>query len=294
MDNRILQIGVEVNGQLNVYTGARMTVKINKSSDSKQNTCEVTIANLLKETIDYLVTETSPWNPSQKPKVLTITAGRESMGTERIYTGEVVMAVPSLPPDIILSMKAQTSESTKYKWAAINAPKNIQLSELSKKVADSYGLKLKMEATDKTISNYAFNGPLAKQIQKLELVGDIDAYIDDETLIVKDLGKPLKNLARVVSMNNGMIGTPTLDDKGIRVRVLYDPEYTLGMQIEIQSELNKSANGQYVVYNMAYTLANNERDWYIDLSCNNSNIKSIAEQKEAAKKKDGKPKQETK
>lgn len=290
MDNRILQVGIEVNGQLNVYTDARMTVRINKSSDSKQNTCEVTIANLLKETIDYLITETSPWNPAKKPKILTVIAGRESIGTERIYTGEVVLSVPSLPPDIILTMRAQTSESTKYKWAAISTPKNIQLSELSKIVADSYSLKLKMEATDKTVSNYAFNGPLAKQVQKLEMVGDIDAYIDDETLVVKDLGKPLKNLARVVSMNTGMVGTPTLDEKGIRVRVLYDPEYSLGMQIEIQSELNKAANGQYVVYNMAYSLANNDRDWYIDLSCNNDNIRSIAEQREAAKKKDGKPK----
>lgn len=290
MDNRILQIGVEVNGKLNVYSDARMTVKINKSSDSKQNTCEVTIANLLKETIDYLVTETSPWNPSSKPKVLTVMAGRESTGVERIYTGEVISALPSLPPDIILTMKAQTLESAKYKWASIQSPKVIQLSELSDRVAKAFGLSLKMEANDKTISNYLFNGPLAKQIKKLELVGDIDAYVDDDFLVVKNLGKALKGVVRVVSINTGMVGIPTLDEKGVRVRVLYDPNFSMGQQIEIQSELNQAANGQYVVYNMAYSLANQGQDWYIDLSCNNDNIKSIAEKREAIKKKDAKSK----
>lgn len=290
MDKRILQIGIEVNGKLNVYSDARMTVKINKSSDSKQNTCEVTISNLLKETIDYLITETSPWNPSRSPKILTVMAGRESVGVERIYVGEVISAVPSLPPDITLTMKAQTLESAKYKWSSINSPKVIQLSELSSRISKAFGLNLKMEAKDKTISNYLFNGPLAKQVKKLELVGDIDAYVDDEYLVVKDLGKALKGVVRVVSANNGMIGIPTLDEKGVRVRVLYDPNFTMGQQIEIQSDLNQAASGQFVTYNMAYSLANQDQDWYIDLSCNNDNIKSIAEKRGAIKKKDGKSK----
>ena len=87
-DDRVLNIGIEVNGQMQFYNGAAGVVKITKSSDSKQNACTISIDNLLLETIDYLVTETSPWNPSQKPKLITVMAGRQSTGVERPRTGQ--------------------------------------------------------------------------------------------------------------------------------------------------------------------------------------------------------------
>lgn len=289
MDKRILQIGIEVNGQLKIYEHLNISAKVNKSSDSKQNTCEVTISNLLKETMDYLVTETSPWNPQQKPKVLTVLAGRESTGVERVFLGDIVSATPSPPPDRTLVIKAQTLAGTKYKWASVSSAKTVQLDELCQKVAQSFGLNLQMEANNKTISNYCFNGPLSKQVKKLELVGDVDVYVDDDSLVVKNLGKALLGQSRVVSVHTGMIGVPMLDEKGVRTRVLYDPMFSMGMAIDIQSEINPAAVGQFVVYNMAYSLANRAQDWYIDLSANNQNIRSIAEKREAEKKRNAKP-----
>lgn len=287
-DDRLLSIGIEVNGQMRFYQGAACTAKIVKSADAKQNSCEITIDNLLLETIDYLVTETSPWNPSQKPKLITVMAGRQSTGVENIYNGDVILAEPSMPPDRKLTMKALTQNGAKYKWTSRSSPKTIQLSELCKQVAGDYALGLRFEAKDKTVSNYVYNGSTAQQIKKLEQVGDVDCFIDDEFLVVKDLGKGVRGEVRVVSAATGMIGTPVLDDKGIKVRMLFDPTIKLGQQIEIQSEVNKAANGQYVIYNWAASLATHENDWYLDLSCNNDNIKSIAEKKEAQKKKDAK------
>lgn len=287
-DDRVLDIGIEINGQLQVFTGAAGTAKIVKTSDGKQNSCQITLDNLLLETIDYLVTETSPWNPNQKPKLITVSAGRQSTGVEVIYTGDVTQAEPGMPPDRRLAMKALTQNGAKYKWASRSSPKTVQLSDLCKGVADDYGLSLRYEAKNKTIANYVYNGPLAKQIQKLEQVGDVDCFIDDDFLVVKDLGKGMRGDVRVVSAATGMIGTPVLDDKGIKVRMLFDPTIKLGQQIEIQSDVNKAANGQYVIYCWAATLATHENDWYLDLSCNNDNIKSIAEKREAQKKSDAK------
>lgn len=289
-DDRVLQVGIEVDGQLQVFSDSAITVKYKKTSDAKQNSCDVTIANLDPELIDYLVTETSPWNPNSKPKVLTVLAGRESTGVDRVFTGEVVSAIPTSPPDRILQIKVQTQESTKYKFSAVNSPKTIQLSELSQKIADQYGLRLQFEADDKTLSNYTYNGTLSKQIKKLEMVGDIDAYIDDETLVVKNLGKGLKGEVFNISIHTGMIGAPSLDERGVKVRILFDPNRKLGEQVAITSLINKAANGQFVSYELSASLANRAQDWYMDLSCNNDNIKSIAEKKAAEKKNDSKPK----
>lgn len=290
MDNRILKVGVEINGELLVYSGANIVAKINKSTDSKQNSCEVVISNLLKSTIDYLVTESSPWNPSPNPKLLTIIAGRDSTGEDRIFIGDITNAIPTMPPDRNLTLKANTQDGAKYKWTSRSSPRTIQLSKLCDGIARDYNLRLKFEATDKTISNYVFNGPLAKQVKKLELVGDIDCYIDDEVLVVKDFGKGLKGVVPLIASTTCMIGTPSVDDKGVKVRILFDPNFKLGDQVEIRSEVNPSINGQYVIYNMAYSLANRSVEWYIDLSCNNDNIKSIAAKREASRKKDAKSK----
>lgn len=294
LDDRILNIGIEINGQMHFYDGAAGTAKIVKSSDSKQNSCQITIDNLLLESIDYLVTETSPWNPSQKPKLITVMAGRDSTGVENIYTGDITLAEPSMPPDRRLTMKALTQNGAKYKWASRSSPKTTQLSELCKHVASDYDLNLRFEAKDKTIANYVYNGSAAQQIKKLEQVGDVDCFIDDDFLIVKDLGKGTRGDVRIISVSTGMIGPPILDDKGIKVRVLFDPSIRLGQQIEIQSEVNKAANGQYVIYNWAASLATHENDWYLDLSCNNDNIKSISEKREAQKKADAKSASNTK
>jgi len=290
-DDRILQIGVEVNGQLKMYSGASMGAKFVKSTDTKQNTAEVFIDNMLIETIDYLVTETSPWNPNAKPKLLTILAGRKSTGAQHVFTGDVTSASPSMPPDRRLTMKAKTQENNKYQWQSTSSAKTTQLSVLSKRIADDYKLKLKFEATDKAVANYLYNGPRAKQIQKLSSVGDIDAYIDDDTLIVKDKGKALKGQVMLISKDTGMVGTPVLDEKGGKVRVMFDPNIKLGQGIEIRSDVNKAANGQYVIYAMSGSLMSQAQDWYLDLSFNNDNIKSIAEKREAAKKKDAKSEQ---
>lgn len=288
MDDRILRLGLEVNGQLQVYEGAAITVKFVKSADAKQNSCDASIANLSIPTIDYLVTETSPWNPNAKPKILSVEAGRASTGIAVVFTGDITSAIPTMPPDRILSLKAKTQENSKYVWKGRQSAKTVQLKTLAQNIATDYNLRLQFEATDKTIANYLFNGPLAKQVQKLAQVGDVDVFIDDDTLVIKDFGKALKGQALLVSAATNMIGVPTLDEKGVKVRVMFDPNIKLGQQIEIQSEVNKAANGQYVIYAIAGSLASRAQDWYLDLSCNNDNIKSIAEKREAAKKKDAK------
>lgn len=290
-DDRLLQIGVEVGGVLKIYEGASMGVKFTKSTDPKQNACEVFIDDMAVETIDYLVTETSPWNPNTKPKLLTVLAGRTSTGVQRIFTGDITSSTPSMPPDRRLTMKGKTQENNKYVWQATKSTQTVQLSVLSKRIADDYGLRLVFEATDKTVANYLYNGPRAKQVQKLAQVGDIDVYIDDDALVVKDLGKALKGRAIVISSSTNMVGVPLPDEKGGKVRVMFDPNIKLGQAIVIQSDINKAMNGEYTIYAMTGSLMSRGQDWYLDLSFNNDNIKSIAAKREAAKKKDAKSEQ---
>ncbi|MEB5921432.1 baseplate hub protein [Franconibacter daqui] len=287
-DDREVRIGIEVNGEMQFYHGAACNVKITKSTDSTQNSCDLTLDNLLPHTVDYLVTESSPWIPDRNPKLVTIMAGRQSTGVENIFNGDIVSAIPGGPPERSLTIKALTQNGAKYKWTSQSAPKTILLSELSKRVAEACSLRLRFEAAEKTIVNYLYNGPVTQQIKKLEQVGDVDCFIDDDELVVKDFGKGMRGEVRVISTQSGMTGIPTFDEKGVKVTLLFDPTIRLGQQITIQSEVNKAVNGQYVIYQWEANLSTHSTDWQLTLSCNNDNLKSIAEKREAQKKKDAK------
>lgn len=293
-DPRILQIGVEVNGVLRVYTDGDLSVKINRSADGKQNTCDAIITNLTPEVRNYLLTETSPWKANRQDKILTVIAGRQAAGTQRIYTGAIASSSVSDRPDVRLMLKALTSDNLKYTFTSRQSPPTIALSKLCQQVAGDYGCKLRFEATDKTIANYLYNGTVARQINHLALVGDVDAFIDNDVMVVKNLGVANKGQARVLSEQTQMIGAPLIDDKGVKVRMLYDPTVNLGDAIEIQSVTNPAANGQYTIYNMAISLSTRAQDWYADLSCNNANIRSILKKREAEAKKKAKADAEAK
>lgn len=294
LDDRVLIIGVEVNGELRSYSGGANTVKINRSADEKQNSCVVTMTGLLAEVRNFLLTECSPWAPNRKPKIITITAGRQSTGIQRIFTGEISETSVSDKPDVTLTLKALTSNGIKYNFLAWQSPKTIQLSDLSKKVAADYGLKLRFEATDKTVSNYVYNGSAARQVSHLALMGDVDAFVDNDYLVVKNLGEANKGSARLLSKNTQLLGTPLLDDKGAKARMLFDPTVNVGDAVQIESEMNPAANGQYTIYNLAISLASRAQDWYCDLSMNNENIRSILKNREADAKKKAKAESEAK
>src|SRR5699024_1869903 len=73
IDQRIIKVGIEVNGKLHEYEssrGFRISGSGSKSANATQNSFEATITGLNRETRDYLITETSPFNESEKPKRL--------------------------------------------------------------------------------------------------------------------------------------------------------------------------------------------------------------------------------
>lgn len=289
MQQRKLRIGIELHGKLNVYDSAHMSIKVVKSCDTKQNQAQVNILNLTPDHQDYLVTECSQWNPHQSPKIFTIEMGNEH-GLERIFVGEAISAVSTPPPDRMLTLKSRTGESARFLWGGISAGRSTRLSQLAQMIAEEFKLTLQFEATDKMIGNFTHNGVMYDQLKRLEGVGDVDVFVNDTQLVVKDIGDSLPGEVKLVSEHTGMIGVPVLDDKGVRVRVMFDQYFDLGKGIEVKSIVNPAADGQYTIYQMVYDASNYDKPWYIELHCNNERIKSIAKEKEAKKQNEAKSK----
>lgn len=262
IDLRILRVSIEIDGEFQVYQDLDITASGKKTVNNLQNDCTVTIVNLTKEHRNYLLTETSPFNKNKTPKRLIVEAGRVSEGVTRLFYGEITSANPSQPPDIGLVLKAQTGSFAKGKIVARSGAAQQSLRTLAGQVAGDLGAALDFQATDRQVANYSFTGAALRQVDQLGALGGLDAYMDDQTLVVKDRGVPLANRIRLVNKSSGMIGIPEVTEKGVKVEYLLDTTTALGGTLEVQSELNPACNGRYSIYGLDFEVSSRREPFY--------------------------------
>ena len=263
LDPRIVKVSIEINGQLKIYSDPiQLTATGTRYGNALQNECTVTLDNLDIETQDYLLTETSPYNLNRTPKRVIVEAGRQSYGTSVIYVGNIVRAIVSQPPDITITLQCLTGNFYKNNIIS-NASKGIvPMSLIAQAVASDLNVGLLFQATDKSINNYQYSGDALGQVNQLGLMGNYNAFIDNNTLVVKNAFIPLNNSLRILSASTGMIGIPEFTEQGIKVKFLLDNQTTLGSSLEIQSQQYPAANGTYVIYKLGFQIANRDTPFY--------------------------------
>ncbi|MDE9567033.1 hypothetical protein KKI93_24410, partial [Xenorhabdus bovienii] len=129
------------------------------------------------------------------------------------------------------------------------------LSEIAQGIATDCKVKLDFQATDKNIANWYYCGAALSQITRLQESGGVKAFIDDDVLYVKDSHKSLKNRLRILTMKSGMVGIPKATEKGLDVSFLIDGESVLGGMLRLDSKLNKSLNGDYLIEQLKFDIA---------------------------------------
>ncbi|EPO2591126.1 baseplate hub protein [Escherichia albertii] len=262
IDPRVIIVGIEINGTIHQYTDLSLSASGSKFANPNQNECTVKITNLKKTTRNLLITETSPFNKNKTPKRLYLHVGRKSTGTRLMFVGDITSASPSQPPDITLTLKAKTGQSQKGVIISQSSGKQASLSAIAKEAAGKMGMKLNFQATDKNIANYSFSGAALKQTERIHAVGDVDVFVDDDQLVVKNAGAPLSGSVRVLDKDSGMIGIPEITEKGVKVKFLLDQQTTLGSELRITSEMNPAADGSYTISKLNYEIATHDTPFY--------------------------------
>ena len=263
IDPRIVKVSIEVNGKLKTYASPfSLTITGTKYGNSLQNEAEVIIENIDRATQDYLLTETSPYNLNRTPKAITVEAGRVSYGTAVVYRGNIVSSIVTQPPDVGVVLKCLTGNFIKGNIITRNQPGLASMSQISKQIAQDTNTILNFQATDRNIANYAFSGAAPNQVNNLNALGGVNAYIDDNTLIVKNAFIPLTNSLRILSADSGMIGIPEFTEQGIKVKYLLDNRTTLGGSLQIISKQYPATNGVYVIYKLGFQISTRDTPFY--------------------------------
>lgn len=266
-DPRIVQVGVEFDGKTTTFEGLNIMAIGRKYGTAIMNECDVRIFNLSNQERHDILTMASPIKQKLTPIKLTLDVGRESYGAFRLYEGQVIACGSTQPPDIGISLKSLTGN---YFMSLVNGysqPPISSLKNIAQLVATANGLKLDFQATDKQIENYSFSGAAAKQIEKLNQMGNIIAFQDNDKLIVVDAGGSLQSQTRLINSQTGMVGIPEITQKGIRVKMMIDNSIRLFGKVQVESEINPAANGLYQIIQLNFEIANRENPFWYILEC---------------------------
>lgn len=268
-DDRLVTLAVNFEGQTvsydqNFYIYASGT----KYTNGNIGEAIIRIDNIAKVTRDLLVTKTSQWVTPRQYVNIILSAGRKSSGTFVLFTGQATACNPSQPPDIGLIFKSLTQAFMLGNIGAFGAPPITDIKTICTQIAKDLNVTLDFQATNnKNIENYSFTGPALKQIIKLNQMGGISAFIDNDTLVVLDSQTPRKSPRVMISTETGMIGVPQITDLGVSVKLLINEEIKVGYPVTVKSDINPAANGDFFIFKLSFEIASRDTSfyWLLDL-----------------------------
>lgn len=265
MDKRVVIVEfATADGNLKRLEGIECRFNIQKLMSAAMNKAKISIANLAKSDIDYLTTYTSQFIAIGQRKTLKVYAGYESTGVSQIFAGDIVRAMPTMPPDIWLNCEALSGYYANKTPISQTLAGDTPVQSVCEQTANFLGLSLNFEATlEKYIPNFNFTGNQYKLIKQLNELGGLVAYEDDGVLNVLDNGKPsTASGERYITETSGMVGIPKPDYLGVELTLLLDNSLRIGEKIYLESQSIPSCSGQYFIYALNHTGDLRGHDFY--------------------------------
>lgn len=272
IDRRILRLGFEIDGELRVFDGLRFTASGTKFTDPTLNDASITVSGLSSETRQYLMRQ-SFGDVSRAAGVVgdkiggarvVVEAGRESLGAFPLFVGDVYDAEAGVPPDPDVALKAKTNWRNNGRVSVVSGH---TLRELAEFVAIENELTLLFEAKNRRLHGFRFSGGAAQSLQKMQQLGDLSVFVDNDKLIVKDADVPLRSRLRILNPTTGLVGVPRATDKGVVVRYLADAEAALGGVLRLESRARPELSGDYMIDELRWEVATHDDAFWYDATC---------------------------
>lgn len=285
-DPRVVNVTITLQGKNYVFDNTDPALAIYTTGleviGPSMSTCECRIYNLTKTLRNEIMSLGSPLlnrpptaanfnQPLDTRPILTLSAGRQSTGTKQIFTGNIVTAEMTQPPDIGIVLRALTNYAATLYLLNSPLPNPSTLEAISSAIATQCNLALDYQGPDIQVDNYTFNGTLQSNIIKLNRIGGVHAWVDatKKVLHVKEADKNLKNLNFTLNSASGLVGIPQITEAGVVTRCMFNTALELGGGITIDSVMNPPANGTYGIAQLGYEIATRDQPFWNNLYCVN-------------------------
>lgn len=259
--------------QLKKLDGLAIKGRVSRKAGTVQAQATLQIANLNRETIEYLTTYSSPYfNPKTKKKI-NIYAGYEETGWGRIFSGDITEAIPKELPDIWLHIKAK-SLYYQQRVPLSYSTNNITSKELAESIANQLDLSFDWQATSqKKIDIFDHIGSKAELIKEYNKLEDVVMYEDNGVLRVFDKKQiPDNKSVKIISAQTGLIGEVEPDQYGIKFKCLLDASMRCGGWVKTESVKLPGTNGIYSIYTLDFDFASREQQFYCNVYAKSSKV----------------------
>lgn len=269
-DPRIIKVSIDFGGgDVRTFQDLYIKAKGFKGTSSLQSGAMITILNMTPQDRNYIISKSSNRNPPPQPVLITLEVGRESTGTFMLYTGYATASYSLQPPDIGVTLNTLTNSFNFLFAQGIDFGSLNTVANIAAKIAQDNGLTLDFQASDKQVSNFNYTGATGKLLEELNDLGRVNAFIDNTTLVVLDIGSYRSGGMRLINAQNGMVGIPEVTTYGINCKMLIDNSIQIGGHVQVESEQIPSVNGDYFVYAIEFDVANRENPFWYDLKLYN-------------------------
>lgn len=270
---RIVTVGVEAEGDFQLFEGLDIRAQGQKFAGPESNTCVVQISNLTRTQKNWLLTVASPLTTSQqpdrKPVLVTLSVGRENdFQPFLLFQGYCWASRVTMPPDIGVVLTSTTNNLQASSMQPQNLGALTSLQTIAAQIASQYGLTLNFTASPKQIANFHYTGGLQTALNKLAKCGGIRVQCNHSILSVYDIGSTVGGAQPfLLNTSTGMVSIPEVTESGIKTMCLIRPEPQIGGPITIQSVVNPAANGAYYISCMNYHVTNRDDPFWYELFC---------------------------
>lgn len=238
-----------------IYEGYAVSANITKPGLPEKNKATVKINGLGLSDMEKITTLAFEPLKTQR-NLLTIRAGDKGGSLGLAFQGEITSAYADFntAPDITMNIEAQTGSFP----ALIPSPQEAsrgeaQAASLLEKYAGEAGYSFKNEGVSGSIKNVVLNGsPMEKMRDVADQMG-IELIVDDDTVIAVPNGGNRSGNAPLLSAQSGLIGYPTFTQDGISVKAFYDPSFTLGGLVRVESIVPR-ATGTWKISKLTHSL----------------------------------------
>lgn len=274
-DSRIVRVSLEINGDITVLEGLDIRASGRKYASPINNECTVRISNLTEAQKNFILTKASPIinrKGGKRAVNLYLDVGRESYGTFRLFGGGVLATGATQPPDISITLQSINNNYATSLIGMNSFGAVVPLKTVAQKIADQNGLTLEYKvstANNKNIGSYAFAGALAKQVLKLSEAGNVNAFVDNDKLVVIDINQIRSPKIIILNSDTGLVGVPQANEAGCIVQCLINNEIELCSGITVESKINPAVNGSYKILQINFELANRDTPFFYTLVCSN-------------------------
>lgn len=253
---------------IKTFDGLNVNFNVSKQASSVTPEARIIVANLTMEDVVNITTIAGTYTNVKKRKKVRLLAGYDD-DVGLIFEGDITMAAPvTEPPDVWLQIEAKQGFFDNNRVVSKVIKDKTPIKEIAEQISNWLETPLQWIAeANKVVNLFAASGSAGQFLRKLNMMGDIFAFRDEDGLIVLDAKSPNRGQTTVVSKDTGMIGIPKADNNGIRIDVLLNHHLKLGQTIDLKSELISSLNGRYWIYGITHSGSLRDNEYVTTLLC---------------------------